>query len=599
MEEEFEIIDLSDGYHISELSADDRAIQPLAAAMQLTVNRNERNRGGPLFHADLRLSDPTGRDFGMNVIYEMFSRGLPNKRRMMSCEICETFIRDFGNLCCLSDDGTLVPFIWPGEDIVPDYYRQAVTNVRKLFVGRPLGEEFRSHLETAQQWLSYYARKSGNLDTYDHMDVSILGHVRAYHGPTESEHLAEVLERILADNDEKIISQTHVMLMNDVLPHVKLYQPWIAWLKNVAIAIKVRDNLGPEARKTLIAKYSFLAAEGCLPSLYNGELAKLMSFVRAGEGITSIQSKWMQIVNPQDGIPPKDIARTMLRLISDLGYNTTCFYRLFIKIGQIPTCAYLWTDSSKPSAIPRPLFQPLDSKRQSVPITVQDALDRAPIKKSCFRKFCLEVTPQASSLSIYITEESKHAENLHFLTTGVDDPVGRTKPIYTFQNPGEHTASWFRASHITSPEEANLCAGWVKVKCIVSFPHMWDYFQAHQKSTNHQFFNPTAHRGFEHKDLGMKFLLVLDGINDNHGKGSDLSAELLNEELRCFSREQLESYRDLKSIRGSHINGHIGGVAIESDRFRKVMLGVRMKSGEFVRYEVVKYKYYVEQFGGR
>lgn len=97
----------------------------------------------------------------------------------------------------------------------------------------------------------------------------------------------------------------------------------------------------------------------------------------------------------------------------------------------------------------------------------------------------------------------------------------------------------------------------------------------------------------------MKFLLVLDGINDNHGKGSDLSAELLNEELRCFSREQLESYRDSKSIRGSHINGHVGGVAIESDRFRKVMLGVRMKSGEFARYEVVKYKYYVEQIGGR
>lgn len=108
-----------------------------------------------------------------------------------------------------------------------------------------------------------------------------------------------------------------------------------------------------------------------------------------------------------------------------------------------------------------------------------------------------------------------------------------------------------------------------------------------------------AHRGFEHKALGMKFLLVLDGINDNHGKASDLSADLLNEELRCFSREQLESYRDSKSIRGSHINGHVGGVVVESDYFRKVTLGVRMKSGEFVRYEVVKYKYYVEPFGGR
>ncbi|KAF7870277.1 hypothetical protein EAF04_004025 [Stromatinia cepivora] len=593
MDETFEIVDLPDGYHISELSENKRTIQPLVAAMQLTIFQNKRNRKGPIFHADIKQSDPAGKDFGMNIIYEMFSRGLPNKRHMMSCAICENFIRDFGNLCYLAGDATLVPLVWPGEDIVPDYYRQAVANVRKLFEGRPLGEEFRNHLETVSHWSAYYsARKLGKHDAYGHMDVNILGKSRRYYGPTRSDDLAKILERIIADNDERTIARTHMYLTKDVLPHAKLYKSWIVWLKNAAAAIKVRDDLGPEGRKTLIARYAFQAAKECLPSLYNGALAQLMSSIRIGEDIMSIQTKWMQLVNSQDGVSQEDLARTTSRLISDLGYNTTCFYRSFLKIGQIPSSAYLWIDSSRPSAIPKPLFRRLDARKHSVPATHRDALDRAPIKKICFRKFCLDIIPQISSLSIRITSESKHAENFHFLTTGLDDPTGRSKPIFSFQEPGKHTASWFKATHITSPEEVDLCASWVKVKCIVSFPHMWHHFQNREKCTE-EYFNPMIERGFVHKELGVRFLLVLDGINDVHGKGSDLSTELLNEELRCFSREQLEVYRDWKSMRGSYVGGHVGGVVVEHGKFRKLLLGVKMKTGEFVRYHVVLYKYFV------
>lgn len=336
MDEDFEIVDLPDGYHISELSGDQRAIEPLVASMQLTVAENERNRKGPIYHADLKLSDPTGKDFGKNIIYEMFSRGLPNKRRMTSCVTCETFIRNFGDLCYLSEDATLVPLIWPGEDIIPDYYRKAVANVRQLFEGRPLGEEFRYHLETVNEWLAYSARKAGKDDTYYHIDINVLSHSRPYHGPTKSDHLGELLDRIIEDNDENTIARTHAMLINDVLPHAKLYKPWIVWLKNAVAAIRVRNDLKQEDRKELIARYAFLAAKECLPSLYNGALANLMSFVRDGERTISIELKWMQLVNPKSGISPEDMARTTSRLISDLGYNTTCFYRSFLKIGQIP-----------------------------------------------------------------------------------------------------------------------------------------------------------------------------------------------------------------------------------------------------------------------
>ncbi|ESZ92404.1 hypothetical protein SBOR_7212 [Sclerotinia borealis F-4128] len=591
MDDAFEIVDLPDGYHICELSGDRRAIEPLVAAMQLTVSENNKNRRGSIFYADLSLSDPSGKDFGKNIIYEMFSRGLPNKRRMMSCEICETFIRDFGNLCYLSEDATLVPLVWPAEDVVPEYYQKAVANVRKLFEGRPLGREFLSHLDIYNHQGANYGRGKASNDTYRHMDVEILGNVRSL-GTTQSEELGPILEQIIARNDEKTISRAHTMLIHDVLPLAKSYKTWITWLKNAATAIKVRNDLKPEDRRMLMARYAFLAEKGCLPSLFNGELAQLMSSIEVEEDIPSIKSKWIQLVNPQKDISPDDMARTTSRLMSELGYNSTDFDRSFIKLNQIQSSAYLWTDSTKPSSISQSPFRTLDTARQSVPATLRDSLDRAPIKQICFRKFCLQIIPQIFSLSLHITEESQHAQNFHFLTTGADDATKRSKPIYSFQEQGEHTAAWYKATHITSPEEVDLCSGWVKVKCILSFPHMWAYFQAHRKSI-YQFFDLMVERGFPHKELGMRFLLVLDAIMDRHGKGSDLSKELLNEDLGYFSREQLEVYRDGKSIRGSHVSGHVGGVPVEDGKFRKVMLGVRLKSGEFVRYEVVQYKYFV------
>ncbi|KAB8295074.1 hypothetical protein EYC80_007013 [Monilinia laxa] len=592
MDDAFEIVDHPDGYHVSELGGDRRAIQPLVAAMRATVQENERSRKSPIFHADLSLSDPTGKDFGMNIIYEMFSRGLPNERRKETCEICESFIRDFGNLCYVSDNATLVPWVWPGEDTVPDYYRRAVANVRKLFERRPLGQEFHNNLETRSHWSAYQARKARMTDTYAHMDVDTLGNSRSVCGSTQSEELAEVLERIIADNDEQTIDRTYKLLAHDLLPHAKSYKTWIVWLKNAAAAIKVRNKLGSPARKVLMARYAFLAAEGCLASLRNGELAKLMSYVKLGEDIMLIIPKWITIVNPQEGVSLTDVARTTSRLISDMGYNTTCFYRSFIKLSQIPSSAQLWADSSKPSFIPQPSsFRPLNTTRSSFPLTLRDSLDRAPIKQICFRKFCLEVIPQILSLSAHITQESKHAENFRFFTTGIDDTTGRTKPIFSFQQPGKHTASWFEATHVTSPEQVSLSAGWVKVKGIVSFPHMWDHMQVRRKSVA-EFFDPRVERGFAKSGLDMKFLLALEGMNDHHAKGSDLTSEFLNEDLKCFTRDQIEIYRDWRSMRDSYARGHVGGVAVEYQDFRPVMLGVRLKSGGFVRYEVVQYKYF-------
>lgn len=335
MNEDFEIVDFPDGYHIHSIGGDSRAIKHLVSTMQLAVAENERERKGPIFHADLNLSDPDGKDFGLNIMYEMFSRGLPGIRRRVSCEICEIFIREFGNLCYLSKDGTLMPLIWPDNDVVPEYYRKAVGNVRKLFEGRPLGKVFNNCLETYKYWSEYRARKAAGKDTYTHTDVNILDRVRNFSAPTESKDLAKVLEKIIADNDEKTIDRTYKLLIHDILPHTKFFKPWITWLKNVIAAITLRRDIKSADRRALVSRYANLAAEGCLPSCRNGELAKLMSIVKLEEDIKLIRSKWTTLVNPKDKSPEMMLSRVS-NLMADLKYNTKSFFRTFIEYAQIP-----------------------------------------------------------------------------------------------------------------------------------------------------------------------------------------------------------------------------------------------------------------------
>jgi len=118
----------------------ERAIEPLLDIMQANVKSVLSNKGPifrqPIFHA---LSQSK-----RYRISNAFTDGLPaEKRGIMKCTACKKFMKKYGDLCVVADDGSLIPLAWPTNlESVPPYYRTPVKNVLKLFCGQVVCEEF-------------------------------------------------------------------------------------------------------------------------------------------------------------------------------------------------------------------------------------------------------------------------------------------------------------------------------------------------------------------------------------------------------------------------------------------------------------------------
>jgi hypothetical protein len=113
-----------------------RAIEPLLDIMR--VNAKSLSNKGPIFHALSQLE--------RDKISNAFADGVPvEKRRVLNCTACKKFMKQYGDLCVVAEDGSLIPLAWPTnaeKQNVPQYYRTPVENVLRLFQGQAVCEEF-------------------------------------------------------------------------------------------------------------------------------------------------------------------------------------------------------------------------------------------------------------------------------------------------------------------------------------------------------------------------------------------------------------------------------------------------------------------------
>jgi hypothetical protein len=112
--------------------ASDRAIEPVIEVMQKTAESLELK--GTIFHARM----------GPTCAFAEFIKALPlEHRQIMNCNNCKRFLRLYGDLCVVGDDGALIPLMWPLDIAeIPPFYQQSGIDVRKLFEGKAVGDEF-------------------------------------------------------------------------------------------------------------------------------------------------------------------------------------------------------------------------------------------------------------------------------------------------------------------------------------------------------------------------------------------------------------------------------------------------------------------------
>src|ERR1700723_439373 len=62
-------------------------------------------------------------------LFDAFLDALPADRQIHTCNSCRRFVKEFGGLVCIAEDGGTIPVMW---DICPDFYRLAVLTISKI-----------------------------------------------------------------------------------------------------------------------------------------------------------------------------------------------------------------------------------------------------------------------------------------------------------------------------------------------------------------------------------------------------------------------------------------------------------------------------------
>jgi hypothetical protein len=274
MEDDFELVSFPAGQHYSEASGSPKAIEPLVLAMQLVARKNAQI--GPIFHADFGLKDASGKNIGSDAIFEAFCRTLSAEDiLMMECETCKWFMADYGNLCVLSREATLIPLVWPEEDDVPHFYKQSVENVRKLFKNRPLGRAFTGSLRRPRSVAFNTLRQIFQADDYSHMKVTIPQTPKNLTTVSES-NLISIFEKLIVRYDQRTINRVYEIVHNNELRNDQSHKEPVTWLRNAVNCIKAQNHLTTAARKNLIGYYALASFDGCLASLSGGILGSLL-----------------------------------------------------------------------------------------------------------------------------------------------------------------------------------------------------------------------------------------------------------------------------------------------------------------------------------
>jgi hypothetical protein len=587
-----------------EEEASDRAIDLLLTIMQATAK--EVQTKGPIFHLKSEnKKDASDRD----AMFDTFTESLPlQHRRVMNCQACRRFMRQFGDLCVVGDDGSVIPLTWPLKiEAVPAYYRPAVTNVLKLFKGKEVGDEFK--LSKGKGTILGIPVIGG----WRHMSIELENAPvsRTYVDSQDTSTSFTMLDRILHDNTPEIIAKVSHLVLTDQLPYATSHKAPLEWLQNTAGKLAAKD-LDTVQRKNLVSRYSREAFVGCLSSLRGGLLGYLFECVREGQTFEALKQNWESKAGPTvylrpTAAPSVGNIKTAERIFANMGYTEEDLKRVFLTLDEVPQSGILWppaaatalegqseetpppppysttaaTETPIPESKPKPqgIFSSLLPIRDFIPIPKTPPYASAPIKEITFRHFALRILPTAQNIHVLPTNPKTHA---YFFTRSSKTDA---KPLFAFHNSGSHTASWYTWSEAAPLSTAHLSQEYTSVKAILTFPHMWDFISPLDALDDEKC------EAFKFKRHGIRYLFVLEGVKDMQPTELCLFPALLKSEFHGV-RGTIEAFSKRERIEVPERGDHVGGFEVAKERAKKeeMVVGVETKAGQVARYRITLFE---------
>lgn len=441
--------------------------------------------GGVLFATDADLT-------------ETYLECVHGERDVHDCYACKRFLKMFGGVATITNDGYPASAIWYPPN-APDFYREAadamVEAVAKARItGQFLSSEAVWGIPKTGDWRHFYCA-SPHIYTGR---VLTSGQAMA----AKREDFATVI-RALQDFTPQVIAEAIRLLETGHFSQAEKFIGPLHWLadlhaKRTANKGKQRDNL------TWLAVA--MAPEGfCHPRA--GVTGSLLEDIAAGMDFAAVKARFEQKVHPlQYQRPQADPSVQTLeaaeKAVEKLGIARS-LERRFARLEELETA---WTPTVPKEPVKRPgVFGHLKPKGAEV-IGVE-----APAAIMTWTKFEKTVLPGAEAIEVYVPSHG----NFIALTAPVhaDAPV-----IFKWGNP----FAWY-VYHGGSPaSQWGLDPGWARVNALVKAPPTWGS-------------NPMP-------NLGSGFVLVIDGAVDSRtGQGNALFPECLTQDLHGV-RSAVEAY---------------------------------------------------------
>jgi len=448
-------------------------------------------------------------------LFDLFLNSLPEARQVHNCTACRRFMKEYGNLVLIADDGNTIPAFWH-SDAVPMFYQPAVAAIGKVISKAKVTAPFLSsdlvwgipitgdwaHMALPVNTTPASAMWSGRASTAKQAMAAKREDYRTV-ATALSEFTPEMLREALRLLEAETLAQSE-----------RFIGP-VKWLLGLHAARKATK--GP-ARDNLLWKAIASAPDGyCHPRA--SVVGTLLEDIAAGMSFADVKARFNAKMHPlryqrPQAAPSAGNIKAAEALVEKLGIAPS-LERRFARLNEIQA---MWKPAPVQVAAGEGVFGHLKPKGATAPAI------ELPTLTMTWEKFARTILPSAEAIDAMVPA---HGNFLAYLSAvHLDAPPilkwdredARNPVSHYVYNGGSPASRWC------------LIPGWRKVTAVCGPPATWGE-------------NPMEF-------LGKSVTFILDGAVDSlTGQGNALFPETLKADLHAV-RSTIEAYSRSASIAG-------------------------------------------------
>lgn len=458
-----------------------------------------------------------------------------------NCNACKSFIRRFGHLVVMNDDGTTTPAIWDPQD-APAEYRKPIAAMAALVERAKVNGVFLSSEPVWGQpitgiWRHLHVRP---VPAQVYRTAGSLTHGQAM---AEKREDFKTVVTALQEFTPTVVEAALKLLESDTLYRSERVIGPARWLRDVHVA---RDAATGNARNNVVWRAIATAPVGfCHPR--SSMVGTLLEDIAAGLPYDDISRRFAAKMDAQ---------RYQRAQAAPSGGQVEAAERAVEALGIAPAFERRYATDSDFNAPGAVVWQPSEHAARATPATVKptggvfDHLKPAaavgpdldiPPKKMTLEKLHRDVLPGAAVIQYRVPLVG------HFgsLTAAADASAA---PILQWDGPEiRNTVSWSFPNPPARAEEWNLQAGaLVPVRMIVNSPNGWNDV------------------GERHRAHGRGIFMLLDGARDVRAlPGGGLFIEHLRGDLKPY-RATIEAHLNKLTVAGADARDAAFGLGLFS-----------------------------------